>query len=246
MMSPVFFISAAVTIVCCYVVSPNVASGLVQRDQLQKLGHKSVYFHSYLASALHAVVAFVLAGHTLATGDLSSDKIFATSSAGTMALHVTIGYTVGDTVVCLLDPYLRGAYSTVLHHLAVITGIAMCLYHQLFMFFVVYRLLSEFSTPFVDLRAVISAVGDKKGWLYMLASLGMMISFFLCRIVVIPWHNYELFTALFGVEGSEVPWYLTVFMALNFTIFDVLNLIWFCKILRGGYKLLFLTKHSAE
>lgn len=236
MISPIFFVSFAVTLICCYVASPLLASILVPKINMQKLEVKTTYFHSFLGSAVHSIAAIVFASYILATGVLSSDKIFATSPASFAALHLTVGYAVGDMVICLRDPYLRRSHSTMLHHLAMIAGIGMCLYYQLFTFFVVYRFLSELSTPFVNLRSVIYEVGDKKGRWYFISSIGMMVTFFLCRILVIPWHTYHLFMAVLSANAATVPLVLKVYMIVNFTAFDTLNIFWFNKIVKGGYK----------
>lgn len=237
-----FFALLTMTLVCSYGVSPYLASRLVPRERYKKLGHKTMSFNSYLSSAIHAVVACMLAGSVLAFGELGKDKIYSVSPGAASTLHATLGYTVADTFICLLDPHLRSTYSTIMHHLAMISGISMGLYHQLFIFFIVYRLLSELSTPFVDLWTVLHEVGDRSGRWYYAASIAMMISFFLCRVLVIPWHNYELLRAIFSSEGLAVPWYLRLYMIINYTAFDAFNLFWFYKILRGGYKLLFLRK----
>lgn len=239
LLSPSFFISAAVVFICSYVISPFLAGRLIPQEKYQKLGRKTRMLHTYLSSAVHGVMACILASSVLAFGDLGEDKIFARSSAAAdTCLHFTLGYIVADTIQCFLDPYMRGMYATLLHHVAMITGISMGLYHQLFLFFIVYRFLSEFSTPFVDLWSVIHEVGDRKGWWYSAASVGMMTSFFLCRIMVIPWHNYKLFAAILSSDGLVVPWHLRVIMIVNFTAFDAFNAYWFYKMLRGGYKLL--------
>lgn len=240
--SPPFFISLAVTFICSFFLNPFLSNCLVPQEKYQKLGKKKTFFNSFLSSAVHGVTAVVLSCLVLGWTDLGEDKIFNISPAAISALHVTLGYTVADTVLCLSDPYLRGHYVTILHHVAMFTGIGMGLYHRLFIFFIVYRLLSEFSTPFVDLWTVLREVGNRNGRLFYVASVGMMTSFFLCRVLVIPWHNYELLAAIFSPAGSVVPWYLHLYMIVNFTAFDAFNLYWFSKMLRGGYKLLMQKK----
>lgn len=245
-LSPPFLISVAAVFICTYIISPFLTNRLVPQDKRQKLGRKTITFYSYLASAIHGVVGCILASLVLAFGDLDKDKIFAVSPAAVTTLYITLGYTVADTIQCLLDPHLRTVYSIMLHHIAIIAGVSMGLYNQIFLFFIIYRLLSEFSTPFVDLWSVIHEVGDRKGWWYRAASVGMMLSFFLCRIAVIPWHNYELLTTILSSDGLAVPWYLRVYMIVNFTAFDAVNLLWFSRMFRGGYKLLFQRKHGKE
>ena len=233
-----FLTSFIGTLLCCYILSPLLLTRLVSAEKYKSLGKKTQAMNSYLSSAIHAIVACYLAVSLLASGDLSANRIFSTSPAALRSLHVTLGYTVGDTIVCLLDPHLRTDYTTIFHHVAMLAGISMALYHQLFIFFIVCRVLSEFSTPFVDLWNIIRELVGKDGKWYYAASIGMMGSFFLCRIVVIPWLNYELYASIFGPHGPIVPLHLRVYMVLNYGAFDGFNIYWFYKMLKGGYKLL--------
>ena len=72
----------------------------------------------------------------------------------------------------------------------------------------------------------------------------MSVSFFLCRVVVIPWHNYVLTSAVLG--GAAVPLVLKIYMEVNFVAFDVLNCFWFYKMLKGGYRLFFGKKRNTK
>ena len=243
LISPTIFATIVVVLLCRYVLSPILATALIQEDKVKNLRHKKGLFHSYLGSLFHAVEAFAFAMYIFSTGELGKDRIFSISRNSITAMHVTLGFSLADTIICLLDPNLRKVYSNLIHHSCMVAGIVMGLYHQLYIYFIVYRFLSEFSTPFVDWRAVIYEVGDKNGKWYLVASVGMTISFFLCRVVVIPWHSYALFSAIFSAEAAVVPWYLNLYMVVNYTAFDALNLYWFYKILRGGYKLLVKKQH---
>ena len=237
MLSPAFFVAFVVTFSCCYVVSPFLSGLIFTAQQREKAERRKWYFHSILGSALHAVEATLFSSYILfISGELGSDRIFSTSLNGYAVLQLTLGYVVADFIVCLSDPYLRSSHATLLHHLAMFAGIFMGFYHQLFMFFMVYRLLSELSTPWVDLRIALYEIGEKQGKWYIVASYGMMVSFFLCRVMVIPWHTYALFTVILSPQGALVPLHLRMYMVLNFGVFDFLNVFWFYKMIRGAYK----------
>lgn len=237
--SPAVLVSLVITLLCGYVFSPFLANLIISKEKLQSLGQKRVYIHTFLGSTLHAVIAFSYNTFLLAQGDLGKDKLFTMTSSGITSLHITMGYILGDTLICILDPYLRTVISNFIHHFAMLAGMAMCLHYELFLFFVVYRFLSELSTPFVNWRALAYEFGDKKGKWYIVASLSMMVSFFLCRIMVIPWHSYALFSVIFSPQAAVVPWYLKVYMEVNFVAFDILNIFWFYKIIRGACKFFF-------
>lgn len=241
--SPVVFISFAATLVCNFIIGPVLMRFIAPK---RTFGQKEAYMHSFLASTIHAIVACANATIILIQGDLNKDRIFAINSASVVSLHFTMGYVLGDFLACLLDPYLRSTYSNLIHHLAMISGIFLCLYYELFVSFVVYRLLSELSTPFVNWRSFLQELGDKKSRWYTTAALGMLVSFFLCRVLVIPWHEYTLFAALLSNEASTVPLILKTIMVLNSVPFDLLNSYWFYKILKGAAKYLFPQKVSIK
>ena len=238
LISPTVFASFAVIILCRFIMSPVLASAFIEKDKLKQLGDRRGLFHSYLGSLVHALGALAFSVYILSTEELNKDPIFSITRNSMTVMHITMGYSLADMLICLIDPHLRMVYSNLLHHTCMIAGITMGLYHQLYIFFIVYRLMAELSTPFVDWRAVIYEVGDKNGRWYYIASFGMMITFFLCRIMVVPWHNYVLFTTIFSPEAAVVPWYLNLYMVVNYTAFDFLNIYWFYKMLKGGYKLL--------
>lgn len=242
-LSPVVFLSFVTTLLCCFILSP-ILMNLVA--PMRTFGKKKVYMHTFLGSTIHAIVSCTNSVLVLSQGDLAKDKLFAVNSAGVTSLHITVGYILGDTLVCLMDPYLRRSYSTLLHHLAMITGVLLCLYHERFLFFVIYHLFSELSTPFVNWRGVLHELGDRNSWWYAMAALGMMISFFLCRVLVIPWHNYVLFAALLSTEASTVPLYLKMILVLNSVPFDFLNSFWFYKMFKGARKYFFHIKVSTK
>ena len=241
--SPVVFISFAATLLCNFICGPILMKLVAPK---RAFGKKEAYMHSLLASTIHAIIACTNATIILIQGDLSKSRTFAINTASVTSLHVTMGYVLADCLACLIDPYLRSTYSNLIHHFAMISGILLCLYYELFVSFVIYRLLSEFSTPFVNWRALLHELGDKRSRWYTTAALGMSISFFLCRVLVIPWHEFSLFTALLSNETSTVPLILKAIMVLNSVPFDILNGFWFYKILKGAKKYLYHKKVSIK
>lgn len=243
MVSPVVFLSFAATLLCSYTLSPWLLNFIAPS---KKFGEKTVYLHTLFSSTIHAIISCTSTAFLLAQGDLVKDKIFAVNSTGVTILHITVGYVFGDTFICLMDRYLRGVYSNFLHHVAMIAGILFCLHYGIFLFFAHYRFLSEFSTPFVNWRAILYETGDKKSRQYAVVAISMTISFFLCRVMVIPWHNYILFAVLLSTEASSVPLILKVYTTVNYVTFDVLNVFWFYKILKGAYKFISHKKLNTE
>ena len=72
------------------------------------------------------------------------------------------------------------------------------------MYFGVLQAITEGSTPFVNWRFILIETGKKDSFCYTFASLGMMVSFFFCRMVKMPWHWYALYDAISSVDGAKV------------------------------------------
>ena len=114
------------------------------------------------------------------------------------------------------------------------------------MYFGVLQAITEGSTPFVNWRFILIETGKKYSFWYTFASLGMMVSFFLCRMVKMPWHWYALYATIFSVEGAKVnvvPVYSQTNGIDKLFFFASLNVYWFSKMVKGAVKL--AKKHSA-
>ena len=105
--------------------------------------------------------------------------------------------------MCLLDPFLLQDVTNYAHHFCFITGVGAVLFMRgEFMYFGVLQATTEGSTPFVNWRCILIETGKNDSFWYTVASLGMMVSFFLCRMVRMPWHWYALYATVFSVEGA--------------------------------------------
>lgn len=66
----------------------------------------------------------------------------------------------------------------------------------------------------------------------------MVISFFLCRIVVVPYYYYKCYI-VWDTPGRHLlgvlPQTLWIFAS---TVLDVLNVFWMFKMIKGGIKIL--------
>ena len=236
--TPAFAASFVVTLLCPFVVCPLMYPVLMPR--YSSLGKTKSHFNTLLSSTIHAVIASSVTMYILAFGVLGTNRVFSKSPLGFTLMQISLGYFVADMFVCLQDPVLRKELSSMFHHLAGIIGIGLGLYYQgWFAFFIIYRMISEISTPFVNLRWVFYELGPpyKDSFWYYFASFGMIVTFFLCRILVMPWHWYELLVAITCPSALIVPLVLKVWICINYIMFDVLNLYWFGKMIRGLVKL---------
>lgn len=236
-LTPSFAAAFVVTFLCPYVLSPALRRVLL--PNLNDLKDKTMLFHSLLGSTLHSVVSFSLAVYIIVFAGMGSTLAYSNSKLGMASMQISFGYFVADFCVCLLDPYMQSDLGSLAHHLTAIFGIGMSIYLRgQFMFFVVYRLIAEFSTPFVNWRFLIYMTGGKEGVWYIVASLVMMLSFFLCRIVLIPWHWYMVVVTLLSPEAAVLSHIVVWWSVVTYLVFDIINIYWISKMVKGAVKII--------
>ncbi|KAL5457005.1 hypothetical protein EMCRGX_G034237 [Ephydatia muelleri] len=181
-------------------------------------------------STIHAVLAVTFSSYSLAFGLLGTYRVFSKSSLGFVTLQVSLGYFVADLVIILLDPKLRSDKASLMHHIAGIVGLVLSLHFQgKLMYYLIFRLISELSTPFVNMRWVLYEFRITNGILYRAAAYGMMATFFFTRIITMPWFWYDFYYCFMHPGIVIVPDFFKVWAVCNFSAFDVLNLYWFYK-----------------
>ncbi len=226
-------------------VSPILFSLLLTPRRKIIVGDKLSYLHTILASSIHAILVTIINGYILFNGELSVDPAVSTSSIATSTIQMSLGYTIADFIICLIDQHMRKDKGMILHHLAMIAGLGAGLYYRVFNFYIIFRSLSEFSTPFVNFWWVLHNLKIEGHTRYATASILMVLAFFVCRIAVIPGINYKLHMSIWSPSGRQFQWYVNVYTVINFIVFDFLNLFWFYKMLMGAYKLMIKTSHTA-
>ena len=243
--APPFFISLVMVLVCSWILSPFLGERIVPKFKTFKPIDKSV-FSTIPASTIHAIVTLSLSTYILINGLMGSNRLFSKSPLGFVNMQISLGYFIGDFIVVLFDPHLRKDFSYTAHHMAGIIGLSLGLYHQgKFMFFIVYRMLAEASTPFLNAFYLFRMTDSKENYLYRFVSWSMLITFFVFRIVVIPWHWYELLSAVLHPAAPQIiPIFFRFWLGTNYLAFDVLNIFWLRKMVRGAIK--HLTSTSKE
>ena len=103
-------------------------------------------------------------------------------------------------------------------------------------------LITEFSTPFVSLRALLSIHKKTSTTTYLINGLLMTLFFFVCRVVFQPWITiWYLWPAVFDRPENLKDMYSATRAYCYFSIFlylalCVLNFFWFYKMVNGLLK----------
>lgn len=224
------------TLLCSIWLSPHL--GTKYLEGYKDLGAKKGDFNTRLASSIHAFTTFSFAaGLLLLDPRVSEDKLKSPSRISECVMEYSLGYFFADYLLVLSDPVMRRDLGNHAHHFVSFTGTALSRYLGHMVFFVVYRYVNELSTVFVNMFAVLHALHMTHTRKYLFVSSAMVVIFFFCRIVIIPLHwswIYNEFSNLQKYVHYTIKWYVF----LVYPTFDVLNIVWFRKMIKGMVKLL--------
>lgn len=228
------FVSAAFTLLCCLVISPQLSLRLVKAYSTVK---RKDHWDTLLTSTIHALVSAFLS-LLVVFGGYIEDYVLSKSPLGFLTLQISLGYFVGDFFVVVISEHLRRDVGVIGHHLASGAGIFLSLYFEgHMMFFPVYRLIGELSTPFVNLRWILQETQTPKSskW-FIVAAVGMTVTFFISRIAPIPWHWMVTISTVTDEASFVVPFHFRLWLCGSFVVLDLLNLYWMYKIVKGIVK----------
>ena len=237
-----FLISFVVYLMLTAVISPLLSRYYIA-EKYSNLGNKKRLFDTTLSSTTHAVIATSLSLYLILFDGLGTTPLFSKSQLGFVTMQLSLGHFISDLIICLLDKELRQDKGSLAHHVAGITGIVLGLYNQgKLMFYIVFRLTSEFSTPLVNLFWILTMLKRRDSKLFIFSSLGMLVCFFACRIAPIIWLWRKLIVTLLDPSSVLVPLPLRIWIVFNYLVFDVLNTYWFGKMVKGAWKKLISAK----
>ena len=218
------------------VASPMIADRYIPHVY-SKMDKKKSFLISLPGSTLHAIIVSFTTCYMLLTGAMGTNLVYFKSQLGFTVLQLSLGYFVADFVFCCMDSNLRWDKASMIHHMAVIIGVWLVLYFQgRFMFFVIFPYISELSTPVVNTFWVLVIINRKGSTLFLVTSIAMVVVLFLCRILPIWWFWMNLIAVLMDPASTIVLWYVRVWTVFTYVAFDVLNNLWFWKMLKGAVK----------
>uniref|UniRef100_A0A8D0L5N2 TLC domain containing 4 n=1 Tax=Sphenodon punctatus TaxID=8508 RepID=A0A8D0L5N2_SPHPU len=218
-------------------VSARVTSGFNNLNQKRK-----IEWNSRTVSTFHALVVGVFCVYILLYDEaVNADHVWGDPSLVKLNLAITTGYLFSDLLLIIYYWKAIGDKFFVIHHLAALYAYYFVLGEGLLAYFGNFRLLAEFSTPFVNQRWFFEVLGyPKSSTANIINGVLMTIVFFLVRIVVMPVY-YGHVASEFGTEAfhrlglaAQCAWFISSILL------DVMNLMWMVKITKGCYKVICL------
>ncbi|XP_022642831.1 transmembrane protein 56-B isoform X1 [Vigna radiata var. radiata] len=158
------------------------------------------------------------------------------STLSTFALGVSVGYFISDLGSILWFFPSLGGYEYVIHHLLSLVAVAYSMLSgegQLYTFMV---LISETTTPGINLRWYLDVAGMKKSRAYLINGIVIFISWLVARILLFIYMFYHVYLHFDQVEQMH-PFGQILVVAVP-VVLSVMNLVWFAKIIKGLRKTL--------
>ncbi|XP_068808518.1 TLC domain-containing protein 4 isoform X2 [Struthio camelus] len=156
-------------------------------------------------------------------------------------IAITTGYLISDLLLIIYYWKAIGDKFFVIHHLAALYAYYFVLSKGLLAYFGNFRLLAEFSTPFVNQRWFFEVLGyPKSSKANIINGVLMTVVFFVVRIAVIPMYYSHVISA-FGTEAFErLGFAAQSAWIISSIVLDVMNMMWMVKITKGCYKVICL------
>ncbi|KAK4786698.1 hypothetical protein SAY86_010531 [Trapa natans] len=217
-------------------------SALYFKSYLSLSSIKRVEWNNRAISTVHAIFITAISLYLVFQSDLYADNEFSgyisyrSSSLSTSTLGASIGYFVADLVMIVWFYPSLGGLEYVIHHLLSASAIAYAMLTgegQLYTFMI---LISETTTPVINLRWYLDTAGLKRSRAYLVNGVVIFLAWLVARILLFIYAFYHIYLHFDQVMEMQDFGKLLVFGVP--LVLLVMNLVWFGKILKGLRKTL--------
>ncbi|CAH1239004.1 TMEM56 [Branchiostoma lanceolatum] len=206
--------------------------------------NKQVILRNSVMSTFHAAITggYGLYCHSL-DGFTAEDLWFEAPTSAYIA-GISIGYAIVDILMMAIHVPLRD-WKICLHHVVGMVGCYNVIMMPAALYFNPWPLF-ELSTPFINMRLILHTLGYRRSLLYKVNGVAMLVVFFIFRIATIP----AFFLGVIPHLKTGELYKLGTGLLLNILVFNpiiyMLNIIWFIKICKGAYRVLYPSKINTE
>ncbi|XP_031257485.1 TLC domain-containing protein 4-like [Pistacia vera] len=192
-------------------------------------------------STIHAIFITVMSLYFVFWSELFSDNqygliTFRSSSLSTFILGVSVGYFLADLGMIIWFYPSLGGMEYVIHHLLSIGAVAYSMLTgegQLYTYMV---LISETTTPGINLRWYLDTAGMKRSRAYLINGVVIFIAWLVARILLFMYIFYHVYLHYDQVKELDTCGQLLVCIVP--IVLTIMNLVWFMKIIKGLTKTL--------
>ncbi|KAF9587614.1 hypothetical protein IFM89_004446 [Coptis chinensis] len=211
----------------------------------------SLYFKSYISltkiqrvewnnrciSTLHAFFITAMSLYFVFFSEMYSDHrlagivTFRSSPLSTFTLGISVGYFLTDLGMILWFYPSLGGMEYVLHHLLSVIAVAYSLLFEEGQLYTFMVLISETTTPGVNLRWYLDTAGLKRSNAYLINGVVMFFAWLVARVLLFAYLFYHVYLHYKQVQRMHA---FGIFLVLVVPlVLSIMNLMWFGKILKG-------------
>ncbi|XP_038682983.1 TLC domain-containing protein 4-B-like [Tripterygium wilfordii] len=201
-----------------------------------------VEWNNRAISTIHALFITTLSLYFVFMSDLFSDERLAglitlrSSALSTFALGISVGYFIADIGMIIWFYPSLGGMEYVIHHLLSMAAVAYAMLTGEGQVYTYMVLISETTTPGVNLRWYLDTAGMKKSRTYLINGVVMFVAWLVARILLFMYLFYHIY--LHYDELKELCGFGRLLIFVVPVVLSVMNLMWFWKIIRGLKKTL--------
>ncbi|CAN8308161.1 unnamed protein product [Cochlearia groenlandica] len=198
-------------------------------------------------STIHAVFACVASIYFLVISDQFDESVHgdlvinSTTRLSESMMGISLGYFLADLMMIIWNFPVLGGIEYVFHHCLSMLAIILSVTSGQSQFYIFIVLLSEATTPFVNLRWYLDTSGQKGSKAYTVNGIALFFGWLVARILLFIYlfvHMYFHFHQVKQVFPLGFYTIITISPALT-----TMNLIWFWKITKGMIKTISKARH---
>ncbi|XP_068919483.1 TLC domain-containing protein 4 [Petaurus breviceps papuanus] len=219
--------------------SAQVTSGFIKLST-----QKKIEWNSRIVSTFHSLLVGSLCLYILFFDEATiADPLWGEPSLVQVNLAIVSGYLLSDMLLILFYWKVIGDKFFIIHHSAALYAYYFVLTRGLLAYFGNFRLLAEFSNPFVNQRWFLEVLGyPKSSKANIINGILMTVVFFIVRIAVI-FPFYSQVYAVFGTEGFNRLGFAAQSAWIGCSgVLDVMNVMWMIKISKGCLRVISLIR----
>ncbi|CAH8346092.1 unnamed protein product [Eruca vesicaria subsp. sativa] len=204
---------------------------------------KRIEWNNRGISTVHAIFISLMSLYFVFFSDFFSNQttlqglmVFRSSPLSNFGLGVSVGYFVADLgMIIWLYPSL-GGFEYIFHHSLSGVAVAYSLFSGEAQLYTYMVLISELTTPSINLRWYLDTAGLKRSKAYLINGVAIFLAWLTARILLFIYLFYHVYMHYDQVVEMNTFGYLLVFVVP--TALSVMNLMWFGKIVKGLKKTL--------
>ncbi|KAI9114761.1 hypothetical protein K1719_014459 [Acacia pycnantha] len=189
--------------------------------------------HAIFITAMSLYIVFC---SSLYSENQSTDLTVRSSTLSTFGLGISVGYFIVDLGMIFWFYPSLGGYEYVIHHILSLVAVAYAMLSgegQLYTYMV---LVSETTTPGINLRWYLDAAGMKRSRAYLLNGVVIFFAWLVARILLFIYMFYHVYLHFDQVKRMHTMGQLLVLIVP--VVLAMMNLAWFSKIIKGLRKTL--------